>query len=347
VAIFGKLNFRQTGVQQIWAGIICLIAFLCLHVGGATVAAAERPVLQVAVLKFGTVSWELDVIRHHGLDKEYGFRLDVTELASTQATKVALMSGSSDMIVSDWLWVSRQRASGFDISLVPFSSAAGALIAKRGVRLASIDQLKGMKIGVAGGPLDKSWLFLNAFAKKRHGFDLKASTTQVFAAPPLLNQLMIKGDVDVVLNYWNYSARLEAAGYTRVMEISDVQQNLTRFEQPASIIGYTFNGSWAKKNAKALDGFFRAAEEAREILFSSDEEWDRIAPLIGASSEEVALTLRQRYREGIPVMNRDEQVAASSKLFDVLVKFGGAALVGKSGRLSPGTFWKSSRWPGE
>jgi len=325
--------------------LIASLAIACVSEVG--LAASGTPVLRIAVLKYGTVNWELDVIRHHGLDKAHGFQLEITELAGTQATKVGLMAGSADIIVTDWLWVSRQRSSGHGLSFVPYSSASGALIAPRGVRLASIAALKGKKIGVAGGPLDKSWLFLNAFAKKRHGFDLSASTEQVFGAPPLLNQLMKNGDVDAVLNYWHYSARLEAEGFTRVMEISDVQQNLTRFEHPASIIGYTFREGWAGKNRKALEGFMDAASEAREILGEDDEEWERIAHLIRAENEEVALTLRQRYREGIPVMGRDEQVAASGRLFDVLAKFGGAALVGKSGRLAPGTFWKSSRWPSE
>lgn len=60
----------------------------------------------MGVLKFGTVSWELDTIKHHGLDAAEGIDLQVVELASNQATQVALQGGAVDMIVSDWLWVS-------------------------------------------------------------------------------------------------------------------------------------------------------------------------------------------------------------------------------------------------
>ena len=31
--------------------------------------------LRIAVLKFGSVNWELDVLEHHGLDKEYKLNL--------------------------------------------------------------------------------------------------------------------------------------------------------------------------------------------------------------------------------------------------------------------------------
>ena len=101
---------------------------------GMAPTAYGAPVLRISVLKFGTVNWELDVIRHHKLDKKYGFRLDVTELAGTMATKVALQGGSADMIVTDWLWVTRQRMNGFDFTFSPFSSATGALIVPAGVR---------------------------------------------------------------------------------------------------------------------------------------------------------------------------------------------------------------------
>ncbi|MBW9272020.1 MAG: ABC transporter substrate-binding protein, partial [Candidatus Thiodiazotropha sp. (ex. Lucinisca nassula)] len=45
--------------------------------------------LKMAVLKFGTVNWELDVIKRHGLDRQQGFNLEVLEMAGKQATMVA------------------------------------------------------------------------------------------------------------------------------------------------------------------------------------------------------------------------------------------------------------------
>jgi NitT/TauT family transport system substrate-binding protein len=43
--------------------------------------------------------------------------------------------------------------------------------------------LAGGKIGIAGGPLDKSWLILRAWAQQMHGMDLAAGTEQVYAPP--------------------------------------------------------------------------------------------------------------------------------------------------------------------
>ena len=35
-----------------------------------------QPTVRVGVLKFGTVNWEIDVIKHHQLDKKYQFKIN-------------------------------------------------------------------------------------------------------------------------------------------------------------------------------------------------------------------------------------------------------------------------------
>ena len=89
-----------------------------LAAGTAWSQQEDGNVIRIGILQFGTVSWELDVIQHHNLDERYGFSLDIVPLASNQATTVALLAGDVDMIVSDWLWTSRQRAGGREIDRV-------------------------------------------------------------------------------------------------------------------------------------------------------------------------------------------------------------------------------------
>jgi len=44
-------------------------------------ALAEMPTIRAAVLKIGTVNWELATITENGLDEKYGFKLDVQPFA--------------------------------------------------------------------------------------------------------------------------------------------------------------------------------------------------------------------------------------------------------------------------
>ena len=134
--------------------------------------AASMPAVRVGVLRYGTVSWEIDVIRHHALDATAQITVVPVELAAAQAAQVALQAGQVDMIVLDWLWVARQRGAGADWTFVPFSNAVGALIAPAGSPVRELRDLEGRTLGIAGSPLDKSWLILRAYAKQRYGIDL-------------------------------------------------------------------------------------------------------------------------------------------------------------------------------
>src|SRR5689334_9530180 len=126
----------------------------------AITAVHAESVIRVGSLRYGTLSWELDVIAHHDLGKEHGIRVESLELAGVPAGQLALQAGRVDVIVSDWLWVSRQRAAGADLTFVPFSSAVGSLVVPSGSAVHDIPDLAGQRLGIAGSAIDKSWLVL-------------------------------------------------------------------------------------------------------------------------------------------------------------------------------------------
>ena len=137
-----------------------LIAGLSL---ATAASAADR--IRIVAQRTGTLAWELDVIKTRGLDKAADLDIQVVELASTEAGRIALASGSADMIVSDWLFVSRERSLGSNIVFYPYSSTLGCVIAPATSEIADAADLKGKKLAIAGGPLDKNWLMLQAVAR--------------------------------------------------------------------------------------------------------------------------------------------------------------------------------------
>ena len=155
---------------------LCTAFLMSLHVATAA-SAADR--IRIAAQKTGTLAWELDIIKAHGLDKQADLDIQVVELASTEAGKIALRSGSADLIVSDWLWVARERTLGDNLVFYPYTSQIGAVMVPTNSPIAGLADLKGRKLAVAGGPLDKSWLMLQADAR-RDGFDLKTQANIVY-----------------------------------------------------------------------------------------------------------------------------------------------------------------------
>ena len=318
--------------------IMAGIAFY-YQAGKETVPAADAlPVVRVGVLQYGTVNWELDTVKHHGLDAKEGVNIEVVPLASKNATAVALQGGAVDVIVTDWIWVSRQRASGLDYSFFPYSIAAGGIVVRPDSGIHQLADLRGRKIGIAGGPVDKSWLLLQAYARKTLDVNLSEIVEPVYGAPPLLNELILKNEISANLTFWNFEARLRAKGMQQLITIPEVIRALVS-EPEVPVVGWVFSDSWAAKNPSAVKGLLKASQAAKKLLGDSDAEWERLRPSMEAADEAEFVALRDSFRDGIPKESPARDAKAAAEVFSVLVEFGGAELVGDERELSPGTFW--------
>jgi NitT/TauT family transport system substrate-binding protein len=301
-----------------------------------TQALAETPVLRAAVLKYGTVNWELDVIKHHGFDTAQGFELAVQGMAGGSAAKVAFQGGEADVIVSDWLWVARQRAAGKDYVFVPYSRAVGAVMVQADSTATSLADLKGKKIGIAGGPLDKSWLILQAYAAQEHGVDLAAETEQVFGAPPLIFKTALQGELDGAINFWHFLAKMEAGGMKPLVTV-DTAAKALGLDPQTPLLGYVMKGETLKAHPELVQGMIAASRSAKELLASSDAEWERLRPRMNAKTDAQFAALKAGFRAGIPTPGPVDE-AAAAKMLALMAKLGGADLVGTATELPEGLF---------
>jgi NitT/TauT family transport system substrate-binding protein len=310
-----------------------LFISLCLF-AACNSYAAEKTVIRIGVQAFGTVDWELAALQDNPQDD---FQLQIQHLATAEAGKIALQSGAVDMIVSDWIWVSRLRATGSDFAFYPYSNTSGALIVENNSPIHSIKDLKGKRLGIAGGELDKNWLLLQALAQQEQ-LDLNASVEKVYGAPPLINEQLTQNRVDAALTYWHFAARLEAKNYRQVIDGKGILKGLGIQEDVPSL-GYVFKDSWANNHKQTVNQFFKASKQAKNQLCTSDATWKKIIPLTQTDDLTIQTKLRQRYCEGgIEHWGKPEHLAAG-RIYTMLRAVSNNQLTGQSENLQPGTFW--------
>lgn len=305
--------------------------------GGFAPARAAKT-LKIATLKFGTVNWLLDTMQGEGEKVGQAPAFERIELASTQALTVALQAGQADLTVSDWPWAMRRRIDGETFRFAPYSSALGALMLAKDSKITSLSDLKGKKIGVGGGPIDKSWLLFRAYAQKHVDGDIATLAEPVFGAPPLLSEQLRLGRIDAVLTYWNFAARLDAEGYRRLIDVSEVMKQLG-LEPPPPLVGFVWREQLFETAGAELDAFFRSVTTANDTLRTSDEAWARLKPAMQVKSDAEFERLRDYFRAGVPDPWTEADLNSSKKLYSLLADLGGQEFVGPNPRFDPGLFW--------
>ena len=309
------------------------LALLLMVLLTALPAAADP--LRLGLLAFGTAQWEIETMRARGLDAAHGIEIRPQELAGKDSSAVALLGGSVDAVIGDWLWVSRQRAMGHDLTFVPWVGMTGALLVPAQSPIKSLADLAGRKVGVAGGPLDKSWLLLRALTTRRHGMDLDRMVEKSFGAPPLLAQQLEAGRLDALLTFWPSAVPLEAKGFRRLQDVAAIPAELGLETQPP-LIGWIFHRQWAQSHAAEIAAFRRAETETRALMCAQSFDWGGLDHLTRASDART----REGYRAGFcAALPGKTDSQAAEILYALLAELGGEELVGPSPLLQPGTFW--------
>ena len=315
---------------------------LAAGLAGAAVVALPRSSmglgsLRVGSLKFGSLGWLLETVIAEGLDKSHGFKLDLVDMASTGAAKIGLLSGDSDVIVSDWPWAMRQRSEGEAVQFAPYSSALGAVMVAPDSPIKSVADLEGRRLGIAGTALDKSWLLLRAYARKQTGRDLADEVSPVFGAAPLIAEQIRQGRVDAALNFWTFSARLQGSGYRELISMADILSGLGITPVP-SLVGFIWDEKKTVGKKQEIGMFLSAISAANAVLAKSDDAWARLKPRMRVKSDAEFDALKAYYRSGIPEGWTSAQTASAEKLFGLLVELGEKTVVGSNTRFDPALF---------
>lgn len=287
-----------------------------LFIIAPTLQSAERPVIHLGVLHGGTVHWELSTMQREQLDRSSGFQLKITPYANMSASRLALSGGMVDAIVSDWLWAGQRQAQGQSFWFLPYSTSIGRILVPADRHYRWPDDLRGKRVGVAGGPLSKAWVLLYS-AAKREGIDLLQEAEIKFAAPPILNNELERGRLDLLVTFWHFGARLEAKGYKRLLELEQLTRSLGLADQ-VPMLGYLFDQQWVKQNPALAQAFSHAVSQTKQRLAQEPALWDLLRPMMQAPDQATFEALREGYLAGIPAPLSAVQIESAQRFYTLI-----------------------------
>jgi len=299
--------------------------------------------IELGLQATGTAAWEIAAMQAAHLDEHHGIDIEVRDVANSGAGQVALQTGEVDVILSDFVWTSIQRNEGADFTFVPHSLAVGGLMVMPDGPVQSIEDLDGASIGVAGGPVDKSFVALQAYYAAKTGGSLSDVIEAEFGAPPLVNELLLSGGVDAALNFWHFNARATVDGAVELISVADMLKELG-VERTPPLLGWVFSERWANSHDAEIERFLQASFETKQLLLEDDAIWETIRPAMGEDiSDETFIALRDNYRRGIVTSYDQADIDAAAQSFALMVQYGGVELVGDDTEIAEGTFWDGFR----
>lgn len=318
--------------------LLPLFCSLIFSLISASLLAKELPSLRITVIASGTVNWELQHIKDNKLDHKFGYDLVINKVASLPAARIAITAGNADLIVSDWLWASDRNSKGENLRFIPFSRQIGSVIAGTNSELNKFSDLKGKRIGIAGGPLNKGWILIRA-AAMNEGINLEKESEIQFGAPPLLNHAMKSGRLDMLVTFWHYGARLEAEGYKKLYSLSDLMKGLG-LESDVPMLGYLYDAKFGDQKSELISGFYSSINAAKTELLENDGAWQELRPIMKAENKAIYNALINGYRVGIPSRLNAQQIDDAVRFYEIIDRLKPFP-VGDS--LNPELFYKANQ----
>jgi NitT/TauT family transport system substrate-binding protein len=195
---------------------------------------------------------------------------------------------------------------------------------------------------VAGGPVDKSFLVLQALYAQKTGRSLTRDATITYGAPPLVNEELLGRRADASLNFWHFNARASLSGAHYLVTVPEMLKDLGIARTPP-LLGWVFSEGFAARHPETIKAFLDASFATKQALLTDDSIWVRIRPVMNAPDDALFIALRDAYRAGIVTSYTDADIDAAKATYALIARYGGAELAGDSPGLAAGTFWAGYR----
>jgi NitT/TauT family transport system substrate-binding protein len=287
-----------------------------------------RPTLRFAVVASGNQGEVPYAIRVAGLDRKYGINVEVINVAAPGQQYTMFRSGAADIASGSFVDLLRQRKGGNAIQSIHGAQGYGnRFVVKPQSPVKTFADLKSRKVGTYGATFI-DWLIVRAAGKKAYNVDLESDATLVPGAPPLQNQLLARGEVEVALQFLTLTLApilrneqrevidmpglMKAAGFSP--DIFDLQWLLTE--------------KWAKANPEAVRKVQAMLTEAYAVLRTDDTLWPVLARRINTTDPAVIAAYRDAARRTNDPPFSAALIKPTQDVLDAIIAIAGEQWVG-------------------
>ncbi|HEX7005493.1 MAG TPA: ABC transporter substrate-binding protein [Trueperaceae bacterium] len=305
-------------LKQVTAVAILLLGFSL---------AQQQRVLNVGMEAVGTFSWINFAMQHYGFDEELDFDIQTTTYGTKQAKQLALQAGETDLVVDDITGVAVWHDQGLEVKAIyPYSLATGGIVVRADSDIRTIEDLRGRTIA-ATDLGDKSLLILRSLAVSRFGFDPQQDAEVVAAAPPLMSELLRRGEIDAAIPPWHFVARMVGSGEFR--EIASAVDMLDQLGVSADL-PILVVAARTSVDPQLLTDYLAAMNKTIERMRSDPQIFQMILDqeLYSLPDESVFPQVIQRWEEGVPQRWDQEVIDGIVALIDDMVDLAGPEVVG-------------------
>lgn len=305
------------------------LALLALLTVSGLSAAQEPKTIRVGLQAGGTFSWVIYAIERFGIDKQLGIQVKEVTYPTKAATQLALRAGEVQVTVDDFIEAVRIQQQGIPARAVyPYSLVTGGVIVRADSPIKSVADLKGKTIA-AQSLGDKSLLILRALAVYKYGFDPQKDSKVVAAAPPLMAELLRKGEIDAALPFWHFVARQVASGEAReLISAVDMLKELGAPPDLPLLLIIARNDA----DTDTIERLLKAVQLANQRMKETDAFWQEILDknLYALPDRSLMPAVRKRWESGLPKRWDAGVVVGLTNLVQRMVQVAGAEVVGVS-----------------
>ncbi|MGA2396202.1 MAG: ABC transporter substrate-binding protein [Candidatus Lustribacter sp.] len=317
--------------------LVFAITFSLLTLFGTRASAQTPIVVRFAVNASGGQTELLDAIRKYNLDRKYGFDVQEVDVTAPGAQYVMLRSETADLAPGTFIDLMRQRKAGLElVAFHGFQGFNNYIVTKPQTPIRSFADLKGKRFGEFGTTF-LDWLILRAAGKKAYGFDVETDTDIVQGTPPLLNDLLAKGQVDAMLQFSDLTLGPIKDGAQRMIIDVPGLMKAAGFVPDAFNSNWNINQKWIDAHPGAIKRLSAMIDEGYAKLKTDDSLWPAIAAKIGFTDPAIVVAYRTLARRiDNPPFNRS-LMAPTQALLDAINAIAGKTPVGVT-TLDPAAF---------